>query len=125
MISTHKRLFPVISKLLKCKIRKYLFGTITIRTQNSKILDYCTIPPPRRMTSIVWLDLEMTGLDYKRDRIMEIACLITDNSLNIIAEGPHLIINQPQSLLDSMGEWCTATHTKVNICLLIYFLFIS
>lgn len=76
------------------------------------------------MTSIVWLDLEMTGLDYKRDRIMEIACLITDNSLNIIAEGPHLIINQPQSLLDSMGEWCTATHTKVNICFPFDFLFI-
>lgn len=75
--------------------------------------DYCTVAPPRRMSSIVWMDLEMTGLNYKHDRIMEVACLITDNSLNIIAEGPHLIINQPQTLLDGMDEWCTTTHTKV------------
>lgn len=65
------------------------------------------------MSSIVWIDMEMTGLNYKHDRIMEIACLITDNSLNIIAEGPNLIINQPQSLLDGMNEWCTTTHTQV------------
>lgn len=66
------------------------------------------------MSSIVWMDLEMTGLNYKHERILEIACLITDNSLNVIAEGPHLIINQPQSLLDGMDEWNTTTHTKVN-----------
>lgn len=71
------------------------------------------MPPPRRMSSIVWMDLEMTGLDVEKDRIMEMACLITDNSLNIIAEGPHLIINQPSTLLESMNEWCMNTHTKV------------
>lgn len=65
------------------------------------------------MSSIVWMDLEMTGLEVEKDRILEIACLITDNSLNIIAEGPNLIINQPNSLLDSMNEWCMDTHTKV------------
>ncbi|XP_037051757.1 probable oligoribonuclease isoform X2 [Bradysia coprophila] len=67
------------------------------------------------MSALVWMDLEMTGLDYKHDRIMEIACLITDNSMNIIAEGPHLIINQPQSLLDGMNEWCTTTHTQTGL----------
>lgn len=65
------------------------------------------------MSPIVWIDMEMTGLDVEKDRIMEVACLITDNSLNITAEGPHLIINQPTSLLDTMDEWCTKTHTKV------------
>lgn len=72
-----------------------------------------TVAPPRRMSSIVWIDMEMTGLDVEKDRIMEVACLITDNSLNITAEGPHLIINQPTSLLDTMDEWCLKTHTKV------------
>ncbi|XP_037051756.1 oligoribonuclease isoform X1 [Bradysia coprophila] len=78
---------------------------------------YCTTAPgpPRKMSALVWMDLEMTGLDYKHDRIMEIACLITDNSMNIIAEGPHLIINQPQSLLDGMNEWCTTTHTQTGL----------
>lgn len=55
----------------------------------------------------------MTGLNVDKDRIMEIACLITDSDLNIVAESPDIIIKQPEELLDSMDEWCTKQHGKV------------
>lgn len=58
--------------------------------------------------------MEMTGLNVRRDRVMEIACLITDNDLNVLAEHPAIVINQPDSLLNAMDEWCTTTHTKVT-----------
>lgn len=56
----------------------------------------------------------MTGLDDTKDHILEAACLISDGDLNIIAEGPNIIINQPDSILDSMGEWCRKTHGEVH-----------
>lgn len=68
----------------------------------------------KTMDKIVWVDLEMTGLDVLKDRIMEIACIITDSELNILAEHPSIVIHQPDSLLDSMDEWCTTTHKKVS-----------
>lgn len=58
--------------------------------------------------------MEMTGLDVNKDRIMEIACIITDNNLSILAEHSSIVINQPDSLLDTMNEWCKTTHTKVS-----------
>lgn len=66
------------------------------------------------MSKIVWIDMEMTGLDVQNDRIMEIACLITDNDLNVLSEHPSIIIHQPDSLLDKMNDWCKKTHTKVS-----------
>ncbi|SFC00777.1 oligoribonuclease [Marinospirillum celere] len=59
---------------------------------------------------LVWIDLEMTGLDPAKERIIEIATLVTDSDLNILAEGPVLAIHQPDSLLDAMDDWCTKTH---------------
>lgn len=73
---------------------------------------------PRRMSKIVWIDMEMTGLNVRNDRIMEIACIISDNDLNVLAEHPTIVINQPDSLLASMNEWCTTTHTNVSNTLL-------
>ena len=60
--------------------------------------------------NLVWIDLEMTGLDPDKEKIIEIATLITDSNLNIIAEGPNLIISQPQEILDSMDEWNINQH---------------
>jgi len=56
------------------------------------------------------MDLEMTGLDPKRENIIEIATIITDSELNIIDEGPSLAIHQPDALLDAMDEWNTTHH---------------
>ncbi|XP_038634927.1 small fragment nuclease [Scyliorhinus canicula] len=64
---------------------------------------------------MVWVDLEMTGLDIEKDKIIEMACIITDSDLNILAEGPHLIVNQPNELLDGMSEWCTEHHGKSGL----------
>lgn len=68
-----------------------------------------------RKDRLVWLDLEMTGLNPEVDVILEIATIITDNQLNIIAEGPSLIINQPQSALDLMDDWVRKAHGKSGL----------
>ena len=53
--------------------------------------------------NLIWIDLEMTGLDPEKEKIIEIATLITDSQLNIVAEGPNIIINQPKSLMKWMN----------------------
>lgn len=55
----------------------------------------------------------MSGLDVDNDRIMEVAVLVTDANLNIVAEGPDLVIHQPPKILDNMNEWCIKQHGKV------------
>ena len=61
---------------------------------------------------IVWMDLEMTGLDPSIDSIIEIATLVTDKDLNIIATGPEIIINQPAEKFEQMDNWNKNQHTK-------------
>ncbi len=60
--------------------------------------------------NLVWIDLEMTGLDPEKERIIEIATLITDSDLNIIAEGPNLVIFQRSELIDAMDDWNQKQH---------------
>jgi len=64
---------------------------------------------------LVWIDLEMTGLDPERERIIEIASIVTDAELNIVAEGPVIAVHQPDSLLNAMDEWCTRTHGESGL----------
>ncbi|MBW3697533.1 oligoribonuclease [Vibrio sp. T187] len=61
--------------------------------------------------NLIWVDLEMTGLNPETHKIIEIASIVTDSQLNILAEGPVLAIHQPDVELDKMDEWCTTTHT--------------
>lgn len=67
-------------------------------------------PQAPRNDLLIWIDLEMTGLDPTRERIIEVATLITDGDLNLIAEGPVLAVHQPDALLEAMDEWNTRTH---------------
>jgi len=60
--------------------------------------------------NLVWIDLEMTGLDPDRDHIIEIATIVTDSDLRIVAEGPEIAIHQPDSVLAAMDEWNRTTH---------------
>ena len=60
--------------------------------------------------NLVWIDLEMTGLDPEKEKIIEIATLITDSDLNIIAEGPNLVIFQRSELIDAMDDWNQKQH---------------
>jgi oligoribonuclease len=66
-------------------------------------------------SNLIWLDLEMTGLEPEHDRILEIATIITNNHLDIIAEGPVLAIKQSDELLASMDEWCVKTHGQSGL----------
>ncbi|HEY8431912.1 MAG TPA: oligoribonuclease [Sandaracinaceae bacterium] len=59
---------------------------------------------------LVWIDLEMSGLDPSRERILEIATIVTDGQLEIVAEGPELVIHQPDAVLDAMDEWNRSHH---------------
>ncbi|MDX2421638.1 MAG: oligoribonuclease [Amphritea sp.] len=68
-----------------------------------------------RQNNLIWIDLEMTGLDPEHDRIIEIATIVTDSQLNILAEGPNLVIHQSNALLDGMDEWCTNQHGKSGL----------
>ncbi len=65
--------------------------------------------------TLVWMDLEMTGLDPELDTIIEIATIITDNALNIIAEGPNLVIHEPASRYQQMDAWNQAQHKKSGL----------
>ena len=60
--------------------------------------------------NLIWIDLEMTGLDSLSDQIIEIATAITDKQLTLLAEGPVLAVYQPDSVLDAMDEWNTRQH---------------
>ena len=64
---------------------------------------------------LVWLDLEMTGLNPQQDAILEIATIITDNNLDIVAIGPDIVINQPDSILAYMDDWVSKTHKKSGL----------
>lgn len=65
--------------------------------------------------AMVWMDCEMTGLDPDRDTIIEIATLVTDHELNVIAEGPEIVIRQPAALFDGMDDWNKEHHTKSGL----------
>jgi len=60
--------------------------------------------------NLIWIDLEMTGLDTNNDAIIEIATIVTDDQLNVVAEGPIIAIHQPDSALEAMDEWNTKQH---------------
>ena len=64
---------------------------------------------------LVWLDLEMTGLDINKHRIIEIATIVTDSDLNIIEEGPSLVIHQDTQVMADMDEWCILQHERTGL----------
>jgi oligoribonuclease len=64
---------------------------------------------------LVWIDMEMTGLQPEADRIIEIAMLVTDADLALIAEGPVLVVHQPDAVLDAMDAWNKNTHKKSGL----------
>ena len=66
-------------------------------------------------TNLIWIDLEMTGLDTTADHIIEIATIVTDVHLNEIAEGPVLAIRQPRSIMDGMDEWNSRQHGESGL----------
>ena len=70
---------------------------------------------PYSPQNLVWIDLEMTGLDPQQDRIIEIATLVTDKDLNLLAEGPVLAVHQSDAVLGMMDEWNQRTHGRSGL----------
>jgi oligoribonuclease len=73
-----------------------------------------TMSPPHE-DNLVWIDLEMTGLDTDRDEILEIATLVTDKQLNVVAEGPEFAIAHPVARLEAMDDWNRTQHAKSGL----------
>ncbi len=65
--------------------------------------------------NLIWVDMEMTGLDPERDVVIEIATIITDSELNTLAEGPVIALHQSEAALDAMDEWNTTHHTRSGL----------
>ena len=74
-----------------------------------------TAKPHPNEFRLVWLDMEMTGLDPEKERIIEVAVVITEPDLTIVAEGPVLVVHQPDNLLDAMDSWNKSTHGKSGL----------
>jgi oligoribonuclease len=68
-----------------------------------------------RANHLIWLDMEMTGLQPDSDRIIEMALLVTDSQLNILAESPVWVLHQPDEVLDAMDSWNKSTHAKTGL----------
>ena len=64
---------------------------------------------------LVWLDMEMTGLDPENERIIEVAVVVTEPDLTVVAEGPVLVIHQSNELLDAMDKWNQSTHSRSGL----------
>lgn len=65
--------------------------------------------------SLIWIDLEMTGLDVNKDSILQIACIVTDGTLSKKVEGEEIVIKHSDDVLDSMNEWCQEHHGKSGL----------
>jgi oligoribonuclease len=65
--------------------------------------------------NLIWIDMEMTGLQPDADRVIEIAMLVTDLQLNVVATGPVLVVHQPDEVLDAMDTWNKSTHAKTGL----------
>jgi len=71
--------------------------------------------PANDSARLIWIDLEMTGLDPARDTLLEIATVVTDPELHVLAEGPALAIRQPLTVLEAMDDWNRGTHRQSGL----------
>lgn len=69
----------------------------------------------KHKNNLVWIDLEMTGLNPETDVILEIATIITDKQLRVLAKGPDLVIHHSDEVLETMNAWCKEHHTKTGL----------
>ena len=65
--------------------------------------------------NLIWIDMEMSGLDPDRDRVLEVAVVVTDGQLQIVAGAPVLVVHQPESVLTAMDSWNTSTHARTGL----------
>jgi len=65
--------------------------------------------------NLIWVDMEMSGLDPEIEKVLEVAIVVTDTQLNTVAEGPVIVVHQPDAVLDAMDAWNKSTHAKSGL----------
>jgi oligoribonuclease len=78
-------------------------------------MSQATLSPQCNDSNLIWIDMEMTGLDPDTCVVLEIATIVTDAQLNVLAEGPVLAIHQSDEVLANMNEWCIDVHGKTGL----------
>ena len=78
-------------------------------------MSQATLSPQNNDSNLIWIDMEMTGLDPDTCVVLEIATIVTDAQLNVLAEGPVLAIHQSDEVLANMNEWCIDVHGKTGL----------
>jgi oligoribonuclease len=73
------------------------------------------ITMPQDPNNLIWIDMEMSGLDPDKDKILEVAIVVTNSQLETVAEAPVLVVRQPDAVLDTMDDWNTSTHAKSGL----------
>lgn len=84
-------------------------------SQATELESSSTTPLRPNEFNLIWVDMEMTGLDPDKDRIIEVAVVVTDSNLNILGEGPVFAIHQPDEILDGMDAWNKGTHGRSGL----------
>jgi len=84
-------------------------------SQATQVDGRAAVPARPNEFNLVWVDMEMTGLNPETDRIIEVAVVVTDANLNVIAEGPVFAIHQPDEILDGMDAWNKGTHGRSGL----------
>jgi oligoribonuclease len=84
-------------------------------SQATQVDGRAAVPARPNEFNLVWVDMEMTGLNPETDRIIEVAVVVTDPNLNILAEGPVFAIHQPDEILDGMDAWNKGTHGRSGL----------
>ena len=70
---------------------------------------------PQDANNLIWIDMEMSGLNPDTDKVLEIAIVVTDSALHTVAEAPVLVVHQPDPVLDAMDDWNRSTHAKSGL----------
>lgn len=109
-------MFYVLNQLFAVNkiLPRVLFNSLA-RLSNSSQQEQKIIMSNELSTDIVWMDMEMTGLDVIKDKILEVSCLITDKDLNVLVEGPCFAINHPPNVFEEMNEWCKKHHNESGL----------
>lgn len=97
------------------RIRASSFTLILLTSVNCLCAEGAMTMQNLRDSRIVWVDMEMTGLDPDNCRVLEVACVITDSNLTVIASAPELVIHQTKEVLINMNSWCLTQHKKSGL----------
>ncbi|XP_059160069.1 probable oligoribonuclease isoform X2 [Physella acuta] len=106
--ATSMYILPILMKTEFSLSRK----TSTLRMKDKILQEDIKTKPSSRL---VWIDLEMTGLDVDKERIIEIACVVTEEDLTVVDKCPSIIIHQDDELLNQMSDWCVEHHGESGL----------